>query len=267
MKLIVCDIDNTLLKMGETKFKKEVIDTINKLLLEGHAFCLASGRPFLGIKKYLDIFVPGKKFAICGNGAVVYDYNHNLINETAMKLQDFYELYDKYYRDDITFYAYDDKNNLLVFKEDKYTDYEVQENKIIKVFDINNRDNFDKNLKIHKIMFACDESINKNLKLSDEELKRFSTSRSSSYYFEILANNASKGHQVEKLRSYLGIDRNEVFTFGDNTNDLTMIEMFNGVAVNNAVDEVKTKAKYITKSVEEIGFVYAIYEILKILEK
>ena len=45
----------------------------------------------------------------------------------------------------------------------------------------------------------------------------------------------------------LGIERSEVMSFGDAQNDLTMIKWAQiGVAMGNAVDEVKAEADYVT---------------------
>ena len=58
---------------------------------------------------------------------------------------------------------------------------------------------------------------------------------------------------VDKVRALkdtfevLGIDQSEVMSFGDAQNDLTMIKWAQvGVAMGNAVDEVKAEADYVT---------------------
>ena len=56
------------------------------------------------------------------------------------------------------------------------------------------------------------------------------------------------------LRTKLGIDRMHVIAFGDNENDLEMLEGAGiGVAMGNAKDEVKAKADFVCKSVENDG--------------
>ena len=49
------------------------------------------------------------------------------------------------------------------------------------------------------------------------------------------------------MAEILNVDINDVVVFGDNMNDMTMFEEIpNCVAVENAVDQIKQKAKYIT---------------------
>ncbi|MBY7703965.1 HAD hydrolase family protein [Vibrio harveyi] len=58
---------------------------------------------------------------------------------------------------------------------------------------------------------------------------------------------ATKGNAIEKMAEILNIKKDEIAIFGDNINDISMFEKIpNCVAVGNAVDEIKHKAKYIT---------------------
>ena len=64
---------------------------------------------------------------------------------------------------------------------------------------------------------------------------------------EINDTKANKGGGLKFLAEYLGIPMNETLAFGDGLNDITMIEAAGiGVAMENAVDEVKAVADYVT---------------------
>ena len=68
-------------------------------------------------------------------------------------------------------------------------------------------------------------------------------------FVEITPDGAHKGAAVARLCQRLGIDRSEVIAFGDNNNDLTMLEWAGrGVAMGNAVDEAKRVADEITST-------------------
>jgi len=69
---------------------------------------------------------------------------------------------------------------------------------------------------------------------------------------------STKGKTIKKLLEYLNIEPESVLAFGDNYNDISMFEVVDGVAVENAQDSVKQVAKYITKSNEENGVSYFI---------
>ena len=83
-------------------------------------------------------------------------------------------------------------------------------------------------------------------------------------YWEAISEGIDKAASLQALIERLGIKRDEVISFGDGYNDLSMIEFAKfGVAMANAVDEVKKRAAYITLSNDEEG----IYECLKMLSE
>ena len=57
---------------------------------------------------------------------------------------------------------------------------------------------------------------------------------------------------------YLDIDSSSVLAFGDNYNDISMFEVVDGVAMENAQESLKEVAKYLTKSNEDDGVSYFI---------
>ena len=77
-----------------------------------------------------------------------------------------------------------------------------------------------------------------------------------------MAQGIDKAASLQMLIEQLGIKQEEVISFGDGYNDLSLNEFAGmGVAMANAVDEVKQRANYITLSNDEEG----IYECLKML--
>ena len=80
---------------------------------------------------------------------------------------------------------------------------------------------------------------------------------------EINHENAHKGAALLALTSHLGLDRSQVMAFGDGLNDISMIrEAGIGVAMENAVEEVKAVADLITGSCEESGVADVIEQLL-----
>ena len=79
------------------------------------------------------------------------------------------------------------------------------------------------------------------------------------HYTEISAENINKWTAIEVLSDILKISKDEIMAIGDNVNDIKMIEEAGiGVAMDNAWDDIKEKADYVTKSNEEDGGAYAI---------
>ena len=71
-----------------------------------------------------------------------------------------------------------------------------------------------------------------------------------------------KGHAIAYLLDYFHIDKNNAYAFGDGYNDLSLIEYCGyGVAMENAVDEVKERANYITLSNNDNGIAYCLKQL------
>ncbi len=79
-------------------------------------------------------------------------------------------------------------------------------------------------------------------------------SGSTKQWLNVNPKNINKAHTLEKLGEELGIKRQEMIFFGDGLNDLEVIERVGlGVAMGNALPEVKEKASMITVSNNEDG--------------
>lgn len=82
-------------------------------------------------------------------------------------------------------------------------------------------------------------------------------------YFEFTPLGVDKVRALKDTFEVLGIDRSEVMSFGDAQNDLSMIEWAEiGVAMGNAVDEVKAKADYVTLDNNSDGIAHALEELV-----
>lgn len=87
--------------------------------------------------------------------------------------------------------------------------------------------------------------------------------KSDTHYVDIIEKNSGKGRGVETLAAHLQIPMSEVMCIGDNENDRTMIETAGvGVAMGNAVNEVKKAAQYITSDNNSGGVAQAIYHFI-----
>ena len=99
------------------------------------------------------------------------------------------------------------------------------------------------------------EHLDRQLALLDPTFKEnYSTFKSRAFLYEIVAKGVNKGNTLKRLGEELKIAPEEMLTIGDQENDLTMIQLAGiGVAMGNAVDDVKAHANYVTTSVDEDG--------------
>ena len=82
---------------------------------------------------------------------------------------------------------------------------------------------------------------------------------SSDIFIEIFPSGVDKGEALREICRNLEIDRNEVVAFGDHELDIPLIEAAGiGIAMGNAIPELKEKADFVTKTNNEAGISYAL---------
>lgn len=82
-------------------------------------------------------------------------------------------------------------------------------------------------------------------------------------FIQILAAGANKATALAVLMAEWGVPLTQVVAFGDDTNDIEMIQECGlGVAVANAVDEVKAVANLVTASNDEDGVALVLEQLL-----
>lgn len=77
----------------------------------------------------------------------------------------------------------------------------------------------------------------------------------------MVSNGIDKGKALAGIAERLGIQREEIIAFGDEMNDLTMLQYAgHGVAMGNAVKPIKLIANEITASNDEDGIAKSLYK-------
>ncbi|MFT9497194.1 Cof-type HAD-IIB family hydrolase [Anaerosolibacter sp.] len=265
-KLIVSDMDGTLLN-SVGKISDETERVLKDLMTQGVHVAVATGRIFTSARvyaKYLGITTP----IIACNGAIVRNlsdgttiYENHISREDCIKILNIckkHNLYFHFYTNDI-FYTesleyssikYSEWNKTL--KEEEQIDIRVVEDP-------------------YEVVYNSDEEFYKFVIMDDNkelleqvrgELETISTlecSKSWHNNLEIMNRGVSKGVAVERLAKSLGVKPEEVICFGDNENDISMLQFAGlGVAMGNAEDHVKASAKYVTDSNDHDGVANAL---------
>ena len=84
-------------------------------------------------------------------------------------------------------------------------------------------------------------------------------------FTDITANGADKGKGILAMARHEGFDPSRTIAFGDGGNDTSMILQAGiGIAMGNAIDELKQQADYVTTSVDDDGILNALrhYEVI-----
>lgn len=281
-KLIVSDIDGTLFN-SDGKISNKNLEAIKDVTSKGIKFALVSGRSYGFLKGLSDEY--GINIDAIGyNGTEIRDENGNIIWKRYMDKQDVIDI-AKFLEDaDCLFKVFTTKGivckrprkirsiaeEILKSRNEEITDETIKskENDIL-LSDLIVSDMIEyierKDSDIVKIE-VIDSSRDYLNKIS-EKVKGISEVFITSSYglnIEIMHKEVNKGNAIKNFAQYLGIDTNEVMAFGDNVNDIEMIEEAGmGVAVENAVDELKKVANFITLSNNEDGVAYAINKFVK----
>ncbi|MBM7647286.1 Cof subfamily protein (haloacid dehalogenase superfamily) [Bacillus ectoiniformans] len=112
-------------------------------------------------------------------------------------------------------------------------------------------DEFYKESELYQSLVFCEE---KDEDYYRENYPEFTFIRWHKYSVDILPAGGSKAEGIKKMMERLDFDIENVYAFGDGLNDREMLQMVGtGVAMGNALPEVKKCADLVTDDVEEDG--------------
>lgn len=262
IKLIAVDLDGTLLN-DKQEISVKTKQALQKASRMGIKIVPCSGRPFPGIKEYLDELdlKDPNQYVVAFNGALVLNSEGRPIVEELLDYNDFI-FFEKI--------AQQLKANFHIEVRDKFITidhfinyYLSRESWLtrmpIKVCDLGD---IEEDIKFTKAMFSGSAAEMRKIyrKLPKEVIEKYNVSTSDETLIEINSKKASKGNALRELAKKLNIKEDEVMIFGDQKNDISMFDIagFYKVAMGNAVSEIKERANYVTKTNNEDGIAYAL---------
>lgn len=255
-KLIALDMDGTLLTTDK-KVSEKTEAAIKAAEAKGVKIVLASGRPLIGINRYLEELdlMKGEDYVLSFNGGLVQNTKtKEVVSKISLKGSDLKYIYKISKELNVNIHAFSAINGLISPKISQYTEHEAEINGID--INIKNFDEVDDDEDIIKIMMIDPEEILDPAieKLPSEIYEKYSVFKSAPFFLEFTDKEVDKGLGLKKLGEYLGIKREEIIACGDAGNDFSMVKYAGlGVAMDNAISEVKEVANYITTSNDEDG--------------
>ena len=112
-----------------------------------------------------------------------------------------------------------------------------------------------------KVLFTAEPPVADKIHagLTQRFADRVQVMRTHELFVELVPNGSSKGHALAWLAQEYGIDRQQVMAAGDSENDLSMVAWAGlGVAMGNAVADVKAAADWIAPPVQADGAAVAL---------
>ncbi len=253
--LIVLDLDGTLLTDDKTisPYTKNILAKAREA---GHQVMIATGRPFRASQLYykeLDLTTPIVNF----NGAFVHHPRNKSWGEmhSPIAMSVVHDVVDS-----VNKYQYE--NLIAEVIDDVYLHNE--NDKLVSAFNMGNPRVTTGNLKFNlredptSLLIQADEFnvpiIRKHLEDVHAELIEHRKWGAPFPIIEIVRKGMSKAVGVSKIAHELQIPQDRIIAFGDEDNDLEMIDYAGiGVAMSNGIDELKSVAKEITLSNNEDG--------------
>lgn len=261
-KMIVTDLDGTLLNINgvcSPKSKKY----LSKLKKHGYIITIATGRT---LKSAL-LATDGAEFAnyiIANAGALIYDnVNKKIIMKKTIDIPNIKRICN----------IYNNEIDYINLCDIYYYNRYMPSGNINILFDklINNLDTFLNN---------CNDILHITVKLksNDDVLKYYNLIKNKNLeiiimqdsftdrrWLEIFKTGVSKYNAIKEIMIIENISNNNVISFGDGLNDIDMIKKSGiGIAMENALVEVKNVASDITKSHNEDGVIYYLKNYLDI---
>jgi len=259
-KLIAIDMDGTLLN-DEKEISLENYEAIQKARQNGVKIVLASGRPLVGFKRYLEELhlISEEDYVVAFNGAIVQSTGGNkIISKTTLGLEDYKELYELSKDLKVNIHALTE-DTVISPKDSKYTSLESEINLIHK--NIIAVEEVPEDTSILKVMFIDDPEIIDEIvdKIPETISDKYTIVRSEAFFLEFLHKSVNKGTGVAALAEKLNIKQAEVICIGDAGNDMHMVKYAGlGVAMGNAFPELKRAASFITRTNDEHGVAHVI---------
>ncbi|MBO0441727.1 HAD superfamily hydrolase [Enterococcus sp. DIV0212c] len=257
VKLVAIDIDGTLLDSNR-KISPKVKETLQKANESGISIVLCTGRPLPGVKEQLaelDLY-GDNDYVITYNGSLVQATKSNeIISQYSLSYDDFLEIELMSRKVGAHLHTIDDQAIYTANRD--IGKYSVHEAYLVDMpLKYRAVDEMTPDMSFIKMMMIDEpEILDKAIsQLPEDFVNKYTTVKSTEFYYEILNKEASKGNALAKLAEHLGISQSETMAIGDNENDLSMIEYAGiGVAMGNATENVKQAADVQTTSNDEDG--------------
>lgn len=274
IKVIIMDVDGTLFN-NEKTISPKIKEALLKAQEAGSILVLASGRPTTGlydIAKDLDmekhhgllVSYNGSKVTDCETGEVLF--NEAMTPEEAKSVLAHLKKFDRV-RPMIDkgeyMYVNNVYDNIIQFNGGPFNviEYESRGGKF-KLCEVDDFETF-VDFPVNKILTTSDpEYLQEHYKEMMEPFKdTLSCMFTGDFYFEFTAKGIDKAKALDTVLIPRGYTQEEMIAFGDGHNDASMVKYAGtGVAMENAVQDLKDLADEVTLSNNDDGIAVSLYK-------
>lgn len=264
IKMIAIDLDGTFLNDNK-KVSRRNLEALHYADQKGIKIVIATGRTYAGMKNFVEEigFVSENDYIITFNGGQIQKAATGEIVKNSLLTVNDLNLWYPILTDielPMNILAQDIIYEPLAYPKGYKSLYiDSTMNQTVHRVDYGS---FSEDTKFNKFIIATESThIDRQIQLVEEEIKNnYMFIRSYDFLLEIGNKGVTKGSSLVKLAEHLGIDMSEVMAIGDQMNDYMMLEYAGkGIAMGNAIPQIKRIADDITGTNNDDGVAEAIY--------
>ena len=261
IKIVFVDIDGTLLNHENgDNYDCESIEALKKTQSSGVMVYIATARPFDSVVHIglFDLFTPDG--LICNNGAIAMDKNKKLIRHDYYPIKTAKEIIKVANKHHVVIEVATAFDRFFTAKFNQYVDgyFSIFQENLAPI------KKYDNELATALLLFcppSYDERLLKELPYN-LIYRRFSP-----FGVDVLPHDVNKGQGINDVLNYYHFKKEEAMGIGDEKGDISMFEnVLYSVAMGNAKEEIKARAKYVTDNINKHG-VKNILEVFNLYEK
>jgi Cof subfamily protein (haloacid dehalogenase superfamily) len=253
IKLVVSDLDGTLLRSDKQSLEPETLELIHRLQERGILFVAASGRQYPNMYQLFETVGKNMHF-ICENGSLVIHkgkvYQKKIIdNRLGMEL-----IRDILATNKAEVLISGERTSYILPKEKSYENLLVLQVKndmtVLKTLD----DLQEEFIKI-SLYFEGYQRVPEAIenKFRTKYGGKLQIVVSGNEWLDFIPLESGKGNALKELMLNLGITKEETMVFGDNENDISMLSLTpNSYAMSHATDTIKKYASSQCRYVDDI---------------
>lgn len=251
IKAAFFDLDGTLLSHTLKRIPESAKLAIRKLQENGIKVYLSTGRHLSELKELPVMDVDFDGFVLL-NGQIVLDRNYKMIYGNRFDSKTIEFLVDLFNKKENPIFLVDEEGMYINYVSE-YAEY-VQRKVSTPLPQVKEYDGKDLYMAVAFLKKEEEPTVFKDLPNTVEP------TRWNEDGVDIISRGDGKAEGIKKVIEFLNITKDEIISFGDGENDISMLDYAGlGIAMGNSMEEVKKHADYITDHIDNDG----VYKALK----
>lgn len=270
IRLVVIDIDGTLLD-SKGSLSAENKSAIKKAQEKNVQIVLCTGRPIRSAQYLLEELnlLAEDDLIITSNGGLIQKAKtKEILHEVTFSREESLAIYrlGQQLKMPVTFIDLDNvyEPEYPMGFESIYTGGKTQQKSGLKFVDVDMND-LPEMFNIHQIIMSRpEEELDAIIPMIPKAYhEKYTIYKSLPILLEFLPKQVSKGSSIHVVGEMLGLKSDQIMGIGDQENDIALVESAGlGIAMENAIKEVKEVADYITKTNDHHGVAHGIQKFI-----